>query len=311
MTSQNNTLNDNRITAIYLRLSRDDEIEGESNSIANQRLLCREYAKKHGFRNLEEFVDDGVSGVTFDRKSFQEMLKRVNNYEIGTIIVKDMSRLGRNYIEVGNLTEMVFPLYEVRFIAINDGVDSIDGEDDFAPFRNVINEWYPKDISRKIRSAWRMKNEQKLPLGPPLFGYRPDPEDHKLWIVEREAAETVQYIYKLRRERHSVTAIAERLEKEKYLTPTAYALNHGYKTCARPSPRGDYAWRSNIIYNILKNQAYVGDVINFKTYSKSYKLKKRLPKPKDEWVIHKDVFEAIIDRDYWDAVQKTFNKTRV
>ena len=179
---------DGEITALYVRLSRDDELEGESNSISNQKALLTDYARRHKFKNVRIFVDDGVSGVTMNRNGFQEMMALVEAGKVSTVIVKDMSRLGRNYLEVGQLTETIFPMHNVHFIAVNDGVDSDRGEDDFTPFRNIMNEWYAKDMSRKMRSSMRTKSKQRYAIGRPPLGYMHDPENPKLWVIDPEGA---------------------------------------------------------------------------------------------------------------------------
>ena len=300
---------DEKITALYLRLSRDDDQQGESNSIANQRALLMDYAKKHRFRNIRVFIDDGVSGVTMKRSGFQEMYSLVLAGSVSTVIVKDMSRLGRNYLEVGQLTEMVLPQHDVRFIAVNDSVDSEQGEDDFTPFRNIMNEWYAKDLSRKLRSSKRIKSSQGYAIGLPPYGYRYDTEDKRRWTIDEEAAEIVQQIYRMRKNGTSVNEIALKLKRGKVLAPSAYAAMKGLRVKTR-STRGDFFWDKNMVTKILTNQSYVGDVVNFRTYSKSYKLKKRLDNPPEKWEIHKNVHPAIIMRPLWEAIQKTFDATK-
>lgn len=297
MKQSNNIQIEEKITALYLRLSRDDEQSGESNSISNQKALLTDYAKRKGFRNVKTFIDDGVSGVTFKRDGFKEMMALIESGKISIVIVKDMSRLGRNYLEVGQLTEMLFPQYNIRFIAVNDGVDSEQGEDDFTPFRNIMNEWYAKDMSRKMRSTLRLKSGQGYAIGHPPLGYRHDPDNPKLWIIDPDGAEVVKRIYSLRQDGMSVNDIAKILKREKVLTPAAYADKKGYRKCNKTT-RGAYFWDQSMITNILTNQVYVGDVINFKTYSKSFKLKARLENPKENWVVHENVHESIIDRKY-------------
>ena len=194
----NNILQSDKITALYLRLSRDDDLEGESNSISNQKTLLTRYAKEHGLKNVKIFIDDGISEVTFNRQGFKDMFKLIEADQVGTLIVKDMSRLGRNYIEVGKLTESILPLHDVRLIAVNDGVDSDKGEDDFTPFRNIMNEWYAKDMSRKMRSALKIKNSQGYAIGHAPLGYKKDPDNPKRWIIDEEGAEIIRKIYNLR-----------------------------------------------------------------------------------------------------------------
>lgn len=300
----------NKITALYLRLSRDDDLEGESNSISNQRTLLLKYAKKNHFDNIKIFVDDGISGVTFNRQGFQDMLNLIESDQVETLIVKDMSRLGRNYIEVGNLTESVLPMHNVRLIAVNDGVDSSKGEDDFTPFRNIMNEWYAKDMSRKMRSTLKIKSSQGYAIGQPPLGYKRDPDNPKLWIIDDEGAEIIRKIYNLRLQGESTTKIAKILRNEKILIPSMYAYEKGYKKPTIKNPRDKYLWTHELIRVILKNQCYVGDVVNFKTYSKSFKLKNRLENDKENWQIHKDVHEPIISRKDFEEVQKTFRNTK-
>jgi len=304
------SISEKKITALYLRLSRDDDQSGESNSISNQRVMLSEYAKKNGFRNVKVFLDDGVSGVTFKRDGFKEMYDLIETDQVSTVIVKDMSRLGRNYLEVGQLTEMFFPQHNVRFIAVNDSVDSSQGEDDFTPFRNIMNEWYAKDMSRKLRSALRTKSKQGYAIGLPPFGYKHDMVDPRRWVIDEEAAEVVRRIYQMRKAGISTNDIAKILKREKVLTPSAYAIQKGYRTPPKRSTRGEYFWDVSVVLEILTKQVYVGDVINFRTYSKSYKLKERLDNPRENWEIHKDVHEPIIERSFWEDIQKTFGDTK-
>ena len=221
-----------------------------------------------------------------------------------------MSRLGRNYLEVGQLTEIVFPQHNVRFIAVNDNVDSSLGEDDFTPFRNIMNEWYAKDMSRKQRSALRTKSKQGYAIGLPPLGYMHDVIDPRRWAIDEEGADIVRYIYKLRREGMSIPDIVKTLKREKVLTPSAYAIQKGYRTPPKRSTRGDCFWDKSVVHKILTNQSYVGDVLNFRTYSKSYKLKERLDNPKENWEIHENVHEPIIERHIWEDIQNTFGDTK-
>lgn len=308
--SQPNILKEEQITALYLRLSRDDEQEGESNSISNQKIFLLDYAKRNKFRNVKIFVDDGVSGVTFNRNGFQELMKLIEADKVSTLIVKDMSRLGRNYLEVGQLTESILPMHNVRFIAVNDGVDSDKGEDDFTPFRNIMNEWYAKDMSRKMRSTLKTKSKQGYAVGQAPYGYMKDPENPKRWVVDIEAAEIVHQIYSMRQNSTSVNEIAEHLKREKVLIPSVYAQRKGFKNPTKRATRGEYLWDKSIVRKILMNRSYTGDVVNFRTYSKSYKLKERLYNPEENWEIHENVHEPIIDRTLWESVQKTFGDTK-
>lgn len=306
----NNILQGDKITALYLRLSRDDDLEGESNSISNQRTLLTGYAKEHGFKNIKVFVDDGISGVTFNRQGFQDMFKLIESDQISTLIVKDMSRLGRDYIGVRQFTELILPMHNVRLISVNEGVDSEKGEDDFTPFRNIMNEWYAKDMSRKMRSTLKLKNSQGYAIGHPPLGYKKDPDNPKCWIIDDEGAEIIRKIYNLRIQGESTIKISKILKNEKVLIPSMYAYKKGYRKPAIKNPRSEYLWTVEMVRKILLNQSYVGDVINFKTYSKSFKLKKRLENDKENWQIHKDVHEPIISREVFEEVQKSFGDTK-
>ena len=306
----NNILQSDKITALYLRLSRDDDLEGESNSISNQRTLLTKYAKENGFRNIKVFIDDGISGVTFNRNGFKEMYKLIEAEQVQTLIIKDMSRLGRNYIEVGQLTETILPMHNVRLIAVNDGVDSEKGEDDFTPFRNIMNEWYAKDMSRKMRSTLKIKNSQGYAIGHPPLGYKRDPDNPKRWIIDEEGAEIIRKIYNLRLQGESTVKISKILRNEKILIPSMYAYKKGYRKPSIKNPRNEYLWTVEIVRKILSNQSYVGDIVNFKTYSKSFKLKKRLENDRENWQIHKDVHEPIISREMFEEVQKGFGDTK-
>ena len=298
-----------KITALYLRLSREDEQNGESNSISNQKALLTDYAKKNGFKHIKVFIDDGVSGATFNREGFKSMLELIEQDLVSTVIVKDMSRLGRNYLEVGQFTEIVFPQHNTRLIAIADGVDSDRGEDDFTPFRNIINEFYLKELSRKLRSSQRIKSKQGYAIGHPPFGYKRDPDEPKRWVIDNESAEVVRRVFDLRLSGKSVNDIATAMRRAKVLTPTAYAREKGYRQSSKPT-RGDTFWDHQVVIQILKNRAYIGDVINFRTYSKSYKLKERLNNPPENWEIHEGVHEPIVERQGFEDVQRSFGNTK-
>ncbi len=300
-----------KITALYLRLSRDDDLEGESNSISNQKTLLMHYAKQHKFKNIRVFTDDGVSGVTMNRSGFQELLALVEADQVAVLLVKDMSRLGRNYLEVGQLTETVFPMHDVRFIAVNDSVDSANGEDDFTPFRNIMNEWYAKDMSRKMRSTLRLKSKQGYAIGTPPMGYAHDPAEPKHWIVDEEGAAVIRRIYAMRLNGTSITEIAQLLKRDKILIPSVYAVRKGLRKTAPQRLRGEYLWDPSMVQKILTNPLYVGDVVNFRTYSKSYKLKTRYDNPAENWEISQGVHEPVIPQEQWEAVQKTFQGTKM
>ena len=312
---QSNNVKIGALTALYCRISRDDEQSGESNSIQNQKVLLSEYAQSKGYQNCRCFVDDGISGVTFERSGFQEMLGMVELGEVERVIVKDLSRLGRNFIEVGQYTDYVFPQHDIHFIAILDNVDSVAqcGTGDFiAPIKNIFNEMYISDVSRKLRSAWRTKSSLGYPIGKPPYGYMRDLENPKRWAVDEDAAEVVKRIFQMRVEGLGFEKIAEVLRREKVDMPSVYAVKKGFQCPNSRLDRPEYWWTKNVVAVILKNQSYLGDVINFKTYSKSYKLKQRLYNDPENWDIHEEVHEAIIDRHTWGLVQKAITvKKRV
>lgn len=300
-----------KITALYCRLSRDDELQGDSNSIKNQKSILKKYADDNGFINTEFFVDDGVSGTTFDRPGFQQMIAEMDEGKIGTIIVKDMSRLGRDYLKVGYYTEIAFPNAEVRFIAINNGVDSANQQDsDFTPFLNIINEWYAKDTSKKIRAVFKAKGESGKPLctNPP-FGYKKDPNDKFHWIVDEDAAKVVKYIFQLCIEGYGPTEIAHKLKDEGIFTPSYYFKNIGLISTALVSEE-PCQWSARTVANILDKQEYLGHTINFKTKRKSYKIKKKIDNDPSEWKVFKNQHESIIDEETFNTVQRIRNGRR-
>ena len=292
------------ITALYCRLSRDDGAEGESNSIANQKKLLSKYAKEHGFTNTRFYVDDGYTGTNFNRPGFQQMLEDMEMGYISTVIVKDSSRFGRNYLEVGQYTDYYFPEHNIRFIAINDCIDSDNGEDDFSAFRNVMNEMYAKDISRKVRSSHRLRGNAGEPLAPPPYGYVKDPENKKKWIIDPDAAEVVRRIFHLCIEGNGNETIARILQDDKVLVPQAYWQGKGMSRGGKKTQPNPYKWCKTTIAKMLEQQEYCGDIINFKSYSKSFRNKTRVENPKENWAIFKDVHEPIIDRETWERVQE-------
>ena len=298
--------NNNKITALYCRLSRDDESQGDSNSIKNQKTILQKYADDNGFANTEFFVDDGYSGTNFDRPDWQRLLSQVEEGNISTVIVKDMSRLGRDYLKVGYYTEVLFPGSDIRFIAINNNVDSANQQDsDFTPFLNIINEWYAKDTSKKIRSVFKSKGQSGKPLctNPP-YGYIKDPEDKTHWIVDEEAAKVVKEAFHLCMQGYGPTQIAKELTKRRIMNPTAHAKANGVNI---PDNRGhddDYIWRGSTIVHMLSRQEYLGHTVNFKTYRKSYKQKRQMKNDPSEWMIFKNTHEAIIEESIFKVVQK-------
>ena len=298
------------ITALYCRLSRDDGSEGESNSIANQKKLLARYAKDHGLGNTRFYVDDGYTGTNFNRPGFQQMLEDMDMGYISTVIVKDSSRFGRNYLEVGKYTDYYFPEHNIRFIAVNDCVDSENGEDELGAFRNVMNEMYAKDISRKVRSSQRLRGMAGEPLSPPPYGYVKSPENKKKWVIDPEAAEIVRKIFRLCLEGKGNEVIARQLQDEKVLVPQAYWQSKGLGRGGKKTQPNPYRWCKTTIGKILTQQEYCGDVINFKTYSKSFRNKTRVENPRENWAVFRDVHEPIIDRETFEEVQKIVNKVR-
>ena len=299
------------ITALYCRVSRDDGTEKESNSITNQKRMLSKYAKTNGFKNIKVYEDDGFTGTNFNRPDMQRLLDDVEMGYVSTIIVKDMSRFGREYLQVGYYTEHYFPEKNVRFIAVNDGVDSANEEDnDFTPLRNFMNELYAKDISRKVKSAHRVKGMAGEPLSQPPYGYMKDPENKKKWIIDPEAASVVKDIFKMCLEGKGNETIARILQERQVLIPMAYWQSKGLPRGGKIKQPNPYKWCKTSIAKILSQQEYCGDVINFKSYSISFKKKKRIPKPKEEWMVFKDVHEPIIDRETFEQVQKRNVSTR-
>lgn len=294
-----------KITALYCRLSRDDELSGDSNSIVNQKAILSKYAKENHFSNTLFFVDDGYSGTNFNRPSWSELLERIENGEVSTLIVKDMSRLGRDYLKVGFYTEVLFVEKGVRFIAINNGIDSANQQDsDFTPFLNIINEWYAKDTSKKIRAVMKSKGEagEHLCTNPP-YGYRKDPVNKKRWIVDEEAAEVVKRIFALCLDGYGPSQIARILKTDKVLIPTAYWQAQG-KTVNHSVPENPYLWVSATVADILEKKDYLGHTVNFKTYRQSYKSKKKLYNPEEKQLVFENTHEAIVDADTWKRVQE-------
>ena len=298
------------ITAIYCRLSRDDGTETESNSIGNQKKMLTQKAKELGLTNTKYYVDDGYTGTNFNRPAFQELLDDIEMGYISVVIVKDLSRLGRDYVSVGHYTDNYFPEHNVRFIAVNDMVDSDEGENEIAPFKNVMNEMYARDISRKVRSAHRIRGNMGEPLSQPPYGYMKSPENKKKWIIDTEAAEVVRDIYIMCLEGMGNEAIARELQNREVLIPMAYWQSKGLNRGGKKTQPNPYKWCKTTVQKILCQQEYCGDVINFKTYSKNFKNKTRIDNPVENWKIFKDVHEPIIDRDTWETVQKLVARTK-
>ena len=308
---QSNNKKSRDVTAfLYERLSRDDNLEGESYSIGNQKKLLAKVAKEKGYTNLVHFLDDGISGVTMDRPGFVEMICQLEQGKAAAVFVKDLSRLGRNYIEVGRLTEEFFPNHDIRLVAVSDNIDTAEGENELAPIRNLFNEWYARDISKKRRISNKIKGNAGEPMGQPPYGYIKDPNDPKHWIVDDEAAQVVRRVYSMTLEGFGTEQIAAQLEKDDVLTPRAYWLTKGIKRPGKGKQQPPTKWNSSSITKILSLQEYCGDILNFKTYSKSYKNKKRIDNDRENWVVFQDVHEAIIERAVYEQVQQKRGKIR-
>ena len=295
-----------KITALYCRLSRDDELQGDSNSIINQKAILQKYADDNGFGNTMFFVDDGYSGTNFDRPDWERLIALAEDGKIGTVVVKDMSRLGRDYLKVGYYTEVFFPGLDIRFIAINNGVDSANQQDsDFTPFLNIINEWYAKDTSKKIRAVFKAKGQSGKPLctNPP-YGYVKDPEDKSRWIIDPEAAEVVREIFSLCVKGYGPTQIAKELKRRQIENPVAHARKQGLTLPAKTLDEDPCAWHDSTVARLLTRVEYLGHTANFKTYRKSYKNKKQMHNDRSEWQIFENTHEAIIDQETFDIVQK-------
>ena len=297
-------LNQEEITALYCRLSQDDKQEGDSNSIINQKKILKKYALDRGYTNIQFYIDDGVSGTTFNRAGFQSMIADVEAGKVKRVIVKDMSRLGRDYLQVGMYTEIFFPEHDVHFIAVNDGVDSNQEDNEFTPFRNIINEWYAKDTSKKIRTVKRSKGMAGEHIGShPPYGYMKNPENKKEWIIDEEAAEVVREIFRLCVGGYGPTRIAHILTERKILCPTYYALEKGGKP-RTALPADKYTWNGPVVAKILDRMDYLGHTVNFKTHVKSYKVHKTIYNSPDQWKVFEGTHEAIIDKETFEIVQK-------
>lgn len=289
-----------KFTILYCRLSNEDSLDGESNSIANQRSILTRYAKEHGFQNIRILTDDGYTGTNFERPGIQEALSLVEQGLVENFIVKDMSRFGRDYLQVGHYTELIFPSRDVRFIAVNDGVDSARSDNDFTPFRNLFNDFYAKDTSKKVRAVLHARGISGKHMGKPPYGYRFDPEDRNHWIPDEDASLVVRRIFDLTIAGKGPSQIARILEQDKVLTANAlYSRQQG-----RPLPERPYHWAEQSVAAILERMEYTGCVCNFKTHSKSYKLKKRIPNATEDMFILPGTQEAIISKEQWERAQE-------
>ena len=292
-----------RYTALYERLSHDDELQGESNSISNQKQLLMEYAVSHELPSPRHFADDGISGTRFDRPAFLEMMEEIEDGNIGIVLVKDMSRLGRDYLKVGQIVEM-FRQKDVRLIAVNDGTDTLRGDDDFLPFRNIMNEWYAKDTSKKIRSTFKAKGEAgKHVASSPPYGYMKDPEDKTKWIKDEEAAEVVRRIFQLTLEGKGPFQICKILEADKVEIPAYHQQKLGMGLWQNRELKHPYRWTSSSVASILTRKEYLGHTVNFKT-RKHFKDKKSHYVAQKYWQIFEDTQEPIIDEETFENAQK-------
>lgn len=292
------------VTALYCRLSRDDELQGDSNSIINQKKILQKYALDHGWKNIRFYIDDGISGITFNRPGFQEMIADIEAGIVKRVIIKDMSRLGRDYLQVGMYTEIMFPEHDVHFIAVNDGVDSKQGDNEFTPFRNIINEWYAKDTSKKIRAVMKVKGNagEHLTTNAP-YGYMKDPANPKQWVRDNDAANVVYDIGLYVMDGYGPSQIARLLKQRKILTPAAYYESKGINCNVKPQD-DPYGWNASTVAHILDRwREYLGHTVNFKTTKKSYKSKKKIQNPESEWVIFENTHEPIWTESIADAVR--------
>ena len=298
------------ITDLYCRLSRDDGTESESNSIGNQKKLLSQKAKEMGLTDTKYYVDDGYTGTNFNRPGFQQLIDDIEIGLVSAVMVKDLSRLGRDYVSVGNYTDSYFPEHNIRFIAVNDAIDSDEGESEIAPFKNILNEMYARDISKKIRSSHRLRGSMGEPLSQPPYGYMKSPENKKKWIIDPEAATVVKSIFKMCLDGKGNETIARELQESEVLIPMAYWQSKGLNRGGKKTQTNPYKWCKTTVQKILSQQEYCGDIINFKTYSKSFKNKTRYENSKENWAVFKDVNEPIIDRETFETVQKFISKTK-
>ena len=291
-----------KITALYCRLSQDDMLQGESNSITNQKAILKKYTEDNGFSNPVFYVDDGVSGTTWEREGFKAMLADIEEGKVGTVITKDLSRLGRDYLKTGEYIEIIFPDHDVRYIAINDGVDTLKSENELMAFKNIFNDWYARDTSKKIRAVFKAKGQSGKHLSNPIYGYKHSETDKNLWVIDDEAAEVVRKIFHLCIDGYGPTQIARILTEQGIPTPTAYALSQGRDNGHKNAKL--HRWGNETIAHILEKAEYCGHTVNFRTHVKSYKNKKRVDNPKEDWLIFENTHEAIITQQEFDLVQE-------
>ena len=291
-----------KITALYCRLSQDDMIDGESNSITNQKLILKKYADDNGFRNTVFYVDDGISGTTFERDGFKEMMNDVENGKVGIVITKDLSRLGRDYLKTGEYVEIIFPDYDVRYIAINDNVDTFKGDNEFMAFKNIFNDWYARDCSKKIRAVFKAKGQSGKHLCPPIYGYRKSDTDKDLWVIDEVAADVVRKIYRLCIDGYGPVQIARILTEQGIPTPTAYAISQGKNPNNKNAKL--HRWGANTICHILEKPEYIGHTVNFRTHMKSYKVHKIVYNPEEDFMIFENTHEPIVTKQEFELVQE-------
>lgn len=291
-----------KITALYCRLSQDDMVDGESNSITNQKLILKKYADDNGFRNTVFYVDDGISGTTFERDGFKEMMNDVENGKVGIVITKDLSRLGRDYLKTGEYVEIIFPDYDVRYIAINDNVDTFKGDNEFMAFKNIFNDWYARDCSKKIRAVFKAKGQSGKHLCPPIYGYRKSDTDKDLWVIDEVAADVVRKIYRLCIDGYGPVQIARILTEQGIPTPTAYAISQGKNPNNKNAKL--HRWGANTICHILEKPEYIGHTVNFRTHMKSYKVHKIVYNPEEDFMIFENTHEPIVTKQEFELVQE-------
>jgi DNA invertase Pin-like site-specific DNA recombinase len=311
MSKQAGQFSNTKITALYERLSRDDELQGESNSITNQKKILEDYAVRNGFKNLAHFTDDGVSGTTFDRKGWNVMLAEIEAGNVAAVICKDLSRIGRDYLKVGFYTEVMFREKGVRFIAVSNNIDSATGENEFAPFMNIMAEWYARDTSRKIKAVLHAKGKEGKHLtNSALYGYRKSPEDKNKWVIDEEAAAVVRRIFSMTIGGKGPFQIAWILSDEHIIRPSAYMALRNGGVCSPVSVEDSHRWGGSTVKNILSRPEYIGRTVNFRTYKDSYKDKKHKYRPQEEWAVFDGTQEPIVDLETWQTAQRCRKVTR-
>ncbi len=298
---------ENKITALYERLSKDDDLLGESNSIVNQKAMLENYAKQNGFKNIRHYTDDGYSGGNFERPAWKQMVADIQAGLIGAVIVKDMSRVGRDYLQTGFYTEVLFKQQGVRFIAVSNGVDSDDDtSSEFAPFLNIMNEWYLRDCSRKQRASYKLRgNAGKHTTNNVPYGYKKSPDDKNQWIIDEEVAPVVRRIYQLCIEGYGIGQIAKILRNDKIEKPSYYFYRKGIGNWhTRADIDRPYDWNMQTIGDMIARPEYIGHTVNFRTYSSDYKERKVIKNPKEDWKIFENTHEPIVDSETWELAQK-------